>query len=143
MPRTNVYQARKGTLLRRASGLGQEVTFRSKQLSKQLDQLFTKMGAGPVEAGDFFDQLVSALFSDIVRDTPVDTGKARGAWEINFIKKDDTSTKVRISNSVDYIVFLEFGSSRQAPNGMVRINIEKFRGKVSDIKDQVVKALKR
>ncbi len=82
------------------------------------------------------------LLRRIVKDTPVDTGRARGAWEI------DTSTPVtRIKNNVDYILKLEFGGypnppergtaikgggyeiksisgySKQAPQGMARKNV--------------------
>jgi len=45
--------------------------------------------------------------------TPVDTGRARDGWYIN--------TDGDIANPHEYVKYLEFGSSDQAPQGMVRI----------------------
>jgi hypothetical protein len=52
--------------------------------------------------------------------TPVDTGRARAGWRY----EDLSDNQKRIYNQVEYIIFLEFGHSRQAPLGMVRIAIE-------------------
>jgi hypothetical protein len=92
------------------------------------------------------------LDSAVVMTTPVDTGRARGNWypsigapssEINesATDKDGSASKSRIdavvstaelgktiwlSNNLDYITKLENGHSKQAPNGMVAINMARI-----------------
>jgi hypothetical protein len=85
--------------------------------------------------------------SRIVLKTPVDTGRARGAWQVNInevgagslikSKSGDRTiaagsarlTKVKsgdmiyITNDLPYIQRLERGYSGQAPSGMVRITV--------------------
>lgn len=53
--------------------------------------------------------------------TPIDTGKAKAGW----VKTEDKYFTV-INNNVEYIVYLEEGSSTQAPRGMVRVTIAKI-----------------
>ncbi|NMZ77476.1 HK97 gp10 family phage protein [Pseudomonas nitroreducens] len=98
------------------------------------------------------------FFSGTVKDTPVDTGRARGNWvtttdkpaqgEINREDKSGSSVISEIvaktpegagqetfmSNSLPYIDKLEYGSSKQAPNGMVRRNL----ARVQRIVDQAI-----
>jgi len=50
--------------------------------------------------------------------TPVDTGRARASWFYEL--EPDVGT---IYNTVDYILELENGSSKQAPEGMVAITL--------------------
>lgn len=78
---------------------------------------------------------------------PVDTGRSRAAW-LPYLKKNGVETNtmaidaaaeaeglalgtykevkatakssVTVTNSVDYTIYLEYGSSKQAPNGFVR-----------------------
>lgn len=50
------------------------------------------------------------------RRTPVDTGYARSRW-----LSSGSGLAYRITNDAEYIVALEFGHSRQAPSGMVRV----------------------
>lgn len=91
-----------------------------------------------------------ALYSSIVEKTPVDTGRARGNWHItvggqsyevfdNEAKTDSSvntmitnglsqisgsgDKSIFIQNNVEYIVPLEYGKSKQAPNGMVGITV--------------------
>ena len=90
------------------------------------------------------------LFSSVVKGTPVDTGRARGNWQCtigspanNQVEATDKSgagvitdvvstvpaksgAVVWLTNNVPYIQKLEYGSSKQAPAGMVRINIQRF-----------------
>lgn len=61
-----------------------------------------------------------------------DKGKKEGAFESGtkregLIGESYDSPFVRIYNGVPYIVYLEMGSSDQAPAGMVRINMEILR----------------
>lgn len=90
------------------------------------------------------------LFSAVMRSTPVDSGRARGAWMIDINKFSDTTPinirsdsevqneiivgassykagdTLTLSNNVEYVERLEYGWSKQAPQGMVRLNIMKF-----------------
>lgn len=91
------------------------------------------------------------LTSSIIKDTPVDSGRARANWQVSFnnsvgdisnnldksgseaISKASTqinSNKIPyvywIQNNLPYIQRLEYGWSKQSPTGMVRINILRF-----------------
>jgi len=68
-----------------------------------------------------FKDSVSTLYNSIVSETPVDTGRAKAGWELEF--KWNTAI---IINAVPYIIYLEYGHSQQAPNGMVRKNVQKW-----------------
>lgn len=96
-------------------------------------------------------RIVIEALRRIVLKTPVDTGRARGNWRVDIGTIDPVTTEmtdkqgaaviregiqklraigfgqtVFISNSLDYIVFLEDGSSQQAPNGMVRLTLQEL-----------------
>ncbi len=108
------------------------------------------------KTGETLDQVhinvTLKLFNAIVYDTPVDTGAARGGWIPSIgapvlapngrIDQDGGSVRAEIeavvgsattdditffSNNVEYIIPLEYGWSRQSPEGMVRINVARFR----------------
>ena len=83
------------------------------------------------------------VLTGVVNKTPVDTGRARGGWQVDnaspeidqngamtiskgafAINKTPFSANVIISNNVDYILFLEDGSSQQAPQGMVKRTLD-------------------
>lgn len=90
--------------------------------------------------------LTIELFAGVVRDTPVDTGAARGNWQttvesaaVSKIERLDrggaeatseiiaktppkAGQKTFLANNLPYIDELENGSSKQAPSGMVRKN---------------------
>ena len=88
----------------------------------------------------------------LVEKTPVDTGRARGNWQVTIASpaegqvevtdSDGAATLVKglasliglpnfqivwISNNVDYIEKLEHGGSKQAPEGMLAITFEELR----------------
>ena len=89
------------------------------------------------------------LTTSIIKSTPVDTGRARANWFVSFEDAIDNTTEdtnsakalsnatntllkgkigkyIYIQNNLDYIVKLEYGASKQAPAGIVRVNIERF-----------------
>lgn len=95
------------------------------------------------------------LFSGVIRATPVDTGRARGAWQTGVgspppgadgrldpsaaqpLAEVEQNTPrgagqiAYLSNNVPYIFRLEEGSSkRQAPHGMVRRNVDRVQAMV-------------
>ncbi len=90
-------------------------------------------------------------FSEVILKTPVDTGRARGNWQVAIgemptgtIELDDKSGQIAIgkvqaeamgvkpgdviylANSLPYIQALEDGSSTQAPAGMVKLTAQRF-----------------
>jgi hypothetical protein len=92
------------------------------------------------------------LYTKVIMATPVDTGRARGGWTASTGQPDLTDTqhadrsgaatvsnmtgrlsstpvigmKIYLTNNVGYIRYLEYGSSMQAPQGMVRIAATQF-----------------
>lgn len=89
------------------------------------------------------------LFSGVIRATPVDTGRARGGWQTGVgsaptgdnKRLDKTAAEslaeverntppgagqvTFLANNVPYIMNLEQGTSKQAPEGMVRKNMDR------------------
>lgn len=93
-------------------------------------------------------------YKSIVEKTPVDTGRARGNWQIgigkditeeierycpnaenaetepvklNYVNGDES---IYISNNLPYIVALEYGHSNQAPQGMVGVTMAGINNKI-------------
>jgi len=101
------------------------------------------------QAAALLRKVAFQLLGLIVTKTPVDTGRAQNNWQVSvdtgsreaviagkrskaeieaealsalaFVKPFST---VLLYNNVEYIVFLEEGSSGQAPRGMVQISIQ-------------------
>jgi hypothetical protein len=100
----------------------------------------------------------------VIMATPVDTGRARGNWNPS-IGQPDTSTDAErkdpaggatvaavagvvesgpasgrrfyLMNNLPYIIPLEYGWSKQAPSGMVRLAVQDYRNLVSVAVDEV------
>jgi hypothetical protein len=90
------------------------------------------------------------VFSSVIKMTPVDTGRAKGNWQCTIGNPANTileiedpagtiadgamiatvpnpaGSKVYLTNNLPYIQKLEYGHSTKAPNGMVRISIDRF-----------------
>jgi hypothetical protein len=87
------------------------------------------------------------LFSGILKDSPVDTGRFRGNWQASArfprtgtlpirpaaVAQTEILTNVGplggvtyFANNLPYAMRLEEGYSRQAPVGMVRTNVARF-----------------
>lgn len=98
-----------------------------------------------------FRKISLDLFKRVVIKTPVDEGRARGSWsvaigaipanEVHANDKTGTVTMARVAAAVlglkagdiiymvsnlEYIRPLEYGHSKQAPNGMVRLSVAEF-----------------
>jgi len=87
------------------------------------------------------------LFSGVIKSTPVDTGRARGAWATTVDAPSSTvetregaevsiaevisktpagaGQETYLANNLPYIEALENGSSTQAPAGMVTSNMDR------------------
>ena len=74
--------------------------------------------------GRAMDQLFEDINRDIRDTTPVLTGRAQRGWRYTPRYKIGYQGAL-IHNNVEYITSLDRGSSRQAPNGMVKPAIDK------------------
>lgn len=104
------------------------------------------------------------VFSRVVIKTPVDEGRARGSWQcaigsipsgqVNHLDKTGAETIARINATVahaevgqviylvsnlSYINPLEWGHSKQAPQGMVRLTVSEWNGAVQRAAQSVPK----
>ena len=89
------------------------------------------------------------LTTSIIKTSPVDSGRFRANWFVSFedaIENSTTDTNynkalanatntlldgkigkyIYIQNNLDYAAKLEYGASKQAPAGIVRVNVERF-----------------
>lgn len=89
------------------------------------------------------------LTTSIIKTSPVDSGRFRANWFVSFEDAIDNTTEdtnsakalsnatntllsgkigkyIYIQNNLDYAVKLEYGASKQAPAGIVRVNVERF-----------------
>lgn len=97
------------------------------------------------------------LFSAIIKASPVDTGRFRGNWQTTGVTPatgliagvDPTGNKAvnsaatfitnapgwdtfTLTNNLPYAERLEYGWSKQAPVGMVRVNIVRFQQLINE-----------
>ena len=89
----------------------------------------------------------------VVLKTPVDTGRARGNWQVSIgdpaltmleaadrtgsdtiaigtaqLENLKAYETIFLTNNVPYIIYLEEGSSKQAPAGMVKMTVDELAG---------------
>jgi hypothetical protein len=99
------------------------------------------------------------LFGRITKRTPVDTGRARASWDIKegspssftppagaskgtadvtaAIGGLDGEKVVFITSTLDYMQYLEKGSSKQAPSGMVLLSIAEIEIEIEYLMSQL------
>lgn len=93
--------------------------------------------------------IANNVYAQLTKITPVATGLAEGNWNLSVGRPDRTVTElgsdggvmanppptlrqgdgkkpIYITNSLYYIIYLEGGHSKQAPNGMVRVVMTNF-----------------
>ncbi len=77
------------------------------------------------------EQGMKATLESTIELNPVETGRSRAAWQAALghldIQHDAESTTASATNSVSYVPFLEYGTSRQAPFQMVRRSLAAVR----------------
>jgi len=72
---------------------------------------------------DQADRVARGLEIALSAATPVDTGRAAAGWTIN----DLSDTNIRVNNVVDYVQYLNEGSSKQAPARYVEMTVDAVR----------------
>ena len=101
------------------------------------------------KAEKVFRKTCFEISNEVISNTPVDSGRAKNNWfpDINKFSSETTEatnkqgsinlvsgatnrlqlgTTFTLSNNLPYIVKLEYGWSKQKPNGFVAITIQKF-----------------
>lgn len=91
-----------------------------------------------------------AVFTKVVKRTPVDTGRLRGNWQVGInsapsgvieeeggsvtlnqariaMSKASAGNDVYIVNNLPYAMAIENGSSDQAPKGMVKVTVAEWK----------------
>lgn len=97
------------------------------------------------------------LFSAIIKASPVDTGRFRMNWQtagpvprtgnvagvdvtgnkasqnaVTFITNTPVWQEFTLANNLPYAQRLEYGYSKQAPSGMVRVNVLRFQQLINE-----------
>ena len=123
------------------------------EIDADWDDILEKMG-------DIVSMMGLDLLSGIVLKTPVDTGRARGNWDLTVgapgvgeygadpaggatisrgqqrlarYSFSESFPEIWISNNLPYIERLEGGYSQQAPNGMVMLTVAEVQADYADI----------
>ncbi len=116
------------------------------------------------EADEVFQIVATEVGQSVINLTPVDTGRALSNWNAGINAPDDvyretedpldSKTSARLAgefkslkfgdtafltNATPWVIFLEYGSSKQSPNGMVRRTIANFDGLVKAAVSKVVR----
>ncbi|WWA79503.1 HK97 family protein [Xanthomonas phage Kintu] len=116
------------------------------------------------DADEVFQIVATEVGQSVINLTPVDTGRALSNWNAGINSPDDTYRETEdpmdsqtssrlagefstlkfgdtayITNATPHIPFLEYGSSKQAPNGFVRITLARFNNIVQDAVRRVAK----
>lgn len=84
------------------------------------------------------DAFVTETLVAVRSRTPIDTGTARAGWQRFPEGTSEPGTTQWIYNDVPYIVVLEYGHSRQAPEGMARITAAESQGRLDGVVARVV-----
>lgn len=124
-----------------------------------MDKFAADLAAFARNTGKSLDETCKAAaikwFSSTVLSTPVDTGRLRGNWMVTLgnpatgitARLDPSGTQVIsdiarvvggvgsvnfLTNNLPYAQRIEYGSSKQAPQGMVRVNFARIRRIIAD-----------
>ncbi|TWT42805.1 hypothetical protein KOR42_46090 [Thalassoglobus neptunius] len=101
---------------------------------------------------EFVERLVSSVIQETRSLNPVMTGRSRAGWvapgaagdagggtagggsEGTFdVEHSSQATMVSMTNSVPYVVYLEYGTSKTAPVAMVRKSISRISGRIASL----------
>ena len=114
----------------------------------------------------FVKKISMELLKKLINKSPVDTGRFRGAWVVGRNTPDrsepdtadpsGTSTEIKginginsiregdivyLSNNLDYALMLEYGWSKQAPQGMVAVSLNEIEAWLQGVKKTAIDSL--
>lgn len=103
------------------------------------------------DADQIFRIVATEVGASVIDGTPIDTGRALSNWNAGINTPDDVYRETEdpldqrttarltsefqglkfgdtafVTNATPHIPFLEYGSSRQSPNGFVRVTLARF-----------------
>lgn len=133
---------------------GFSITMETKQFNKVVSNMIS--GVSSTKGASALVKLGLGLLGGIMQKSAVDTGRSRAAWYVSFnaligktggrtrSPKDDAERegmkagsvlmklsgfkkRIEMTNAVEYIMMLEYGWSKQAPYGMLRISMQLLR----------------
>lgn len=127
-----------------------DIKIENKKFNADLQKILEKVDKK--EVPNFLRKVAFALLSLIIKRNPVDTGRSRAGWypaasKLGIPKMANSSgeedgeyqeklqgkkKEIIISNRVVYTQFLEYGHSKQAPSGMVRVSLREVSRKLKD-----------
>lgn len=104
-------------------------------LSQVMDRLERANSQIDQHRQEFVRELARLLMQRIIERTPVDTGRARAGWNGGEGQEvdDGQATQISVTNNVEYINFLEFGTSKMQAAAMVRSSMNQSPGDVASI----------
>ncbi len=106
------------------SRVGGDLSDVGARLKTEMNAFFAALATTPADVENVFRKEVGKTYRVIVDRTPVDTGMARSGWRLEVAS--DNPLVMRIVNAVPYSLYLEYGWSKQAPAGMLRVSILEF-----------------
>ncbi len=104
-------------------------------LSQAMDRLERARGGLDQKRREFVRELARRLMQQIIDRTPVETGRARSGWNQGLGEEveEGETTRISVTNEVEYINFLEFGTSKMRAAAMVRSSLNQSRREVDSI----------
>jgi len=143
---------------------GKTSTFAQNQFEMQLKEFSDVLL--PEYQTIFVKKISVELLKKLIDKSPVDTGRFRGAWvvgrntadrsEPDTTDKEGTATKIKgisdiseiregdivyLSNNLDYALILEYGWSKQAPQGMAAISLNEIEAWLQGVKKTAIESL--
>ena len=106
--------------------LNRRVTPGAKKFTSSMEALFAEMEVAKEQVFELFAYFTEDVFAGMVARTPVKSGDLKRGWMIST-QETEESIKVLIKNSVFYLKFIEFGFSKKAPKGIVRLTFNEKR----------------
>lgn len=115
------------------------------------------------EAANVREAAAIELFSGIITDTPVDTGRLRGNWQLSLDSPANGTLKrevrnrnksltqaersrvenprlyenpnrvIYLTNNLEYAGYIEYGTAKIAPRRMVKLNVDRVKKNVAKL----------
>ena len=118
--------------------LNRRTTPGAKKFATTMEALFAEMEVAKEQVFELFAFFTEDVFAGMVARTPVRTGKLKKGWVIST-KKTEGSINVVIGNGVFYLKFIEFGFSKKAPKGIIRLTFNEKRKELETSLKEIIR----